>query len=122
MKPFSIKRIIFIVAQAMGNILVVITYFTYLASENSSVIESKQGTGQRQKLGPSLHGMNTPQRAEIIIRERSFIIIPLSCDSSPKVVFIRHSGFADSNLPRVCLENLSGTPPRGQNRVVDMTD
>ena len=47
-KPFSIKRIIFIVVQAMGGciqyyILVVITYFTYLASENSSVIASKQG-------------------------------------------------------------------------------
>ena len=48
MKPFSIKRIIFIVVQAMGRciqyyILVVVTYFTYLASENSSVIASKQG-------------------------------------------------------------------------------
>ena len=32
-----------------------------------------------------------------------FIIIPLSCDSSGKVVFIRHSGFPYSSLPRVCL-------------------
>ena len=31
-------------------------------------------------------------------------MIPFSCDSSPKVAFIRHSGFSDSNLPRVCLE------------------
>ena len=37
------------------------------------------------------------------------IIIALSYDSSPKVVFIRHSGFPDSNLQRVCLENLSKT-------------
>ena len=50
------------------------------------------------------------------------MMIPLSCDSSTKVVFIRHSGFHDSNLPRVCLENLSETPPRGRKRVVDMTE
>ena len=48
MKPFSIKRIIFIVVETMGRciqyyILVVITYFTHLASENSLVIASKQG-------------------------------------------------------------------------------
>ena len=64
--------------------------------------------------------MNRPQRAEI--RERCFIIIPFSCDSSPKVVFIRHSGFPDCNPPRVCLENLSETPPRGRKRVEDVTD
>lgn len=62
--------------------------------------------------------MNWPQHAEI--RGRSFIIIALSYDDSPKVVFILHSGFSDSNLPRVCLENLSETPPRGQKRVVGM--
>ena len=43
MKPFSIKIIIFIIIQAMGRciayyILFVITYVTYLASENSLVI------------------------------------------------------------------------------------
>ena len=57
------------------------------------------------------------------IRETCFIIIiGLSYDSCLKVVFTRHSGFADSNLPRVFLENFSATPPRGQKRVVDVTD
>ena len=45
MKPFSIKRIIIIVVQARCTqyyILVVITYFAYLVSENSLVIASKQ--------------------------------------------------------------------------------
>ena len=36
--------------------------------------------------------------------------------------YIRHSGFSDSDPPRVCLENLSETPPRGQKTVVGMTD
>ena len=40
--------------------------------------------------------MNRPQRAEI--REGCFIIIPLSCDSSPKVVFIRHSSFPEFDM------------------------
>ena len=35
---------------------------------------------------------------------------------------IRHSSFSDSDLPRVCSENLSKTPPRGQKRVAGMTD
>ena len=57
MKPFSMKRIIFIVVQAMGRciqyyILVVITYFTYLASENSSVTASKQGFREVTETGP----------------------------------------------------------------------
>ena len=60
--------------------------------------------------------MNRPQRAEI--RESCFIIVALSYDGSPKVLFIRHSGFSDSDLARVCLENLSETPPRGQKRVL----
>ena len=47
MEPFSIKRIVFIVVQAMGICiqyynLVVIMYFAHLVSENSSVIASKQ--------------------------------------------------------------------------------
>ena len=60
--------------------------------------------------------MNRPQRAEI--DKRCFIIIPLSCDSSPKVVFIQYSGFPDSNPSRVSSENLSETPPRGRKRAV----
>ena len=64
--------------------------------------------------------MNRPQCSEI--RERCFIIIALSYDSCLKVVLTRHSGFADSNLPRVCLEKLSETPSRGQKRVIDVTD
>ena len=64
--------------------------------------------------------MNKPQRSEI--RERCFIIIALSYDSCLKVVFTQNSGFADSNPPRVCLETLSETPPRGQKRVIDVTD
>ena len=56
MKPFSIKRIIFIVAQAMGGCiryytLVVIAYFIYLASKNSSVVASKQGLRQVAQTG-----------------------------------------------------------------------
>ena len=45
-------------------------------------------------------------------------IIALLHDSCLKVVFTRHSGFADSNLPQACLENLSET----QNKVIDVTD
>ena len=62
--------------------------------------------------------MNRAQLSEI--SERCFIIIALSYDSCLEVVCTRHSGFADSN-PRVCLENLSETPPRGQKRVIDLT-
>ena len=51
--------------------------------------------------------MNRPEHSQV--RERCLKIIPLSCDSSPKVVFIWHSRFPDSNLPRVYLENLSET-------------
>lgn len=69
---------------------------------------------------PSLGKMNRPKGYEI--RERWFVMIALSCDSCPKSVFTRYSGFPDSNLPRVCLENVGETPPRGQKRVVDMTD
>ena len=68
----------------------------------------------------SLDKMNRLQRSEI--RGRWFVIIALWCDSCPKSVFTRHSGFPDSNLPRVCSKNVSETPPRGQKRVVDMTD
>ena len=50
------------------------------------------------------------------------MIIALSYDSSPNVVFIRHSGFSDYDLPRVCVENLTETPPKGQNRIVGVTD
>ena len=67
-----------------------------------------------------MHGMNRPQRSEI--REMCLMIIAFSYDSSPKVVFIRHSGFSDSYLQRVCTENLSETSPRGQKRVAGMTD
>ena len=46
-----------------------------------------------------------------------------SCDNCLKAEFTRPSGLGDSHLvPRVCLENVSETPPRGQKRVVDMTD
>ena len=60
--------------------------------------------------------MNRPQRSEI--REWCFIIFAPSYDSCLKVVFTRHSGFADSNQPRVCLKNLSET----LKRVIDVTD
>ena len=43
-----------------------------------------------------------------------FIIIVLSQDSSPKIVFTWHSGFPDPNLPRVYLQNLSEMPSRGK--------
>ena len=69
---------------------------------------------------PSLEKMNRPRCSEI--HERWFVIIALPYDSCPKSVFTRYSGFPDSNLPRVCLENESETSPRGQKRVVDMTD
>ena len=96
-------------------------YIFYIPRVQEFFRDRKQARVQgSDKLGPSLPGMNRPQRAEI--REECFIIIPLSSDSSPKVVFIRHSGFPDSNLPRVCLENLRETPPRGRKRVVDITD
>ena len=54
MKSFSIKLIMFINVKAMGRCitcLVVSTYFTYLASEDSSVIASKQGFRQVTETG-----------------------------------------------------------------------
>ena len=78
------------------------------------ILRSRQvskGLGKRQKLRLSLHGMNKPQRPEI--RESCFIIIPLSYDSSLKVVFIRHSGLSGSDLAGVGSENLNERPPRG---------
>ena len=54
MKPFSIKIIVFIIVKAMGRFityLVVYAQFTYLASENSSVIASKQGFMQVTETG-----------------------------------------------------------------------
>ena len=56
--------------------------------------------------------MNGRQCAEIC--GRAFIIIALSYNSFPKVLFTQHSGFADSNLPQICLENLHETWPRGR--------
>ena len=81
---------------------------------------SKQVSRNCQELGSSLHGNNGPQRAEIC--GTSFIIITLSYDSCPNVVFTRHSCFPDLKVPRVCSENLSKKPPRGQKRVAGMTD
>ena len=91
-------------------------YVFYVLCSFGQRIVSK-GLGKWQKLGSSLHGINSSE-----IRGRRFIIIDLSCDSCLEVAFTRHSRFADSHLPRVYLENLSETPPRGQKKVVDMTD
>ena len=74
--------------------------------------EYKQVSRNCQELGSSLHGNNGPQRAEIC--GTSFIIITLSYDSCPNVVFTRHSCFPDCKVPRVYLENLSETPTRGR--------
>ena len=51
-KPYSMKIIMFIIVKAMGRCitsLVVSRYFTYLASENSSVNSSKQGFRQADR-------------------------------------------------------------------------
>ena len=82
MKPFSIKRITFIVIQAMGrciqyNILVVITYFTYLAPENSSVIASKQGFREVTETGTqSVRNEQASARSnsrEVLYDDSSFV-------------------------------------------------
>ena len=49
MEPFSIKIIMFMIVKAMGRCIIyldVSKYFTYLASENSSVIAGKEGFRQ----------------------------------------------------------------------------
>ena len=111
MNPFSIKRIIFIV---------LITYVTYLASENSSVKASKQAFKEVTGTGTQSLRNNSPQRSSnsrgVLHNYSSFVRY------FPKIVFMRHSGFPDSNLPSVCLQSLSETPPRGRNRVVDRSD
>ena len=101
MKPYSMKIIMFLIVKGMGRCitsLVVSTFFTYLALENSSIKASKQGLRQADRNCPSLH------RIKREVRVRCFIIIALSYDSCLKVSFIRHSGFVDSDPPRVCSE------------------
>ena len=54
MKPFIIKIMMFIIVKIMGRCityLVVCMHFTFLASENSSVIASKQGFRQVTETG-----------------------------------------------------------------------
>ena len=93
MNPFSIKRIIFIV---------LITYVTYLASENSSVKASKQAFKEVTGTGTQSLRNNSPQRSSnsrgVLHNYSSFVRY------FPKIVFMRHSGFPDSNLPRVYLD------------------
>ena len=82
MKPFSIKRIIFIVVQATGrctqyNTLVVITYFTYLAPVNSSVIANKQGFREVTETGTqSVRNEQVSARSnsrEVLYDDSSFV-------------------------------------------------